>query len=64
MKIKTDKNYEVTKYEFNKGDVKDYSIGVLPGSDVKAIIKGYKYDEEFGMFFSKRAEIAYDITEA
>lgn len=63
MKIKADKNYEVTKYEFNKGDVKDFSIGVLPGSDVKGIIKGYKYDEEFGMFFSRRAEIAYDIAE-
>ena len=54
------KNYEVTKY-LASGEIKRY--GILPESDVKSILKGYKYDADLEMWFSPKANIGYDVKE-
>lgn len=59
MKIRNDKTYNVTKYT----QTQTLDCGNLPGTDVNAILKGYKYDENYGMWFSERGKIGYDVTE-
>ena len=54
-------NYEVEKYE---ADGTNSNLGTLPYEDVKRILKGYKYDEMFEMYFSPKANIGYAISEA
>ena len=62
MKLtKAVQNYEVEKYEAN-GECSN--LGILPYEDVKRILKGYKYDEGFGMYFSPKANIGYAICKA
>ena len=55
------RNYRVERYE-SAGQ--DSELGILPYEDVKRILKGYKYDELLGMYFSGKANIGYYITEA
>lgn len=59
MKLENSKIYRVEKYSAD--DYKNY--GQLPGSDVKSMLKGYKYDAELEMWFSKRGTFGYSITE-
>ncbi len=59
MKIENGKRYNVTKY-FGE-QVSD--IGVLPGEDVKRLLKGYAWDATFEMFFSPKANVGYDVQE-
>lgn len=62
MKINKEvRNYRVIKMSFEDED-KDY--GFLPYEDVVKMLKGYKYDEDMEMYFSSKANFAYDITEA
>lgn len=51
--------FEVTKYTKNKV----YRYGVLPETDVKAILKGYTYDSDLKMWFNKSGNIGYDVKE-
>lgn len=60
MKIEAKKTYKVTKYLVD-GCTSD--IGELDGTDVKSLLKGYSYDETYGMWFSKAAKIGYDVEE-
>lgn len=61
MKIENGKTYMVTKYQQNGTNI-DY--GRLPGEDVKRLLKGYDYDENYGLWFSPKANCGYDIEEA
>lgn len=60
MKIETAKDYKVTKYHAN-GDCSN--LGILPGADVKKILRGYEFDEMFEMWYSKSANVGYDVKE-
>ena len=60
MIIDNNATYEVTKYDRNITT----EVGPLPGADVKALLKGYTYDETFEMWFSKRGTIGYDVRKA
>lgn len=60
MKIDINKLYNVERY--TEKDTRDY--GTLYGSDVKKILRGYTYNEEFEMWFSKKGTIGYYVTEA
>lgn len=60
MEIKKEKLYKVEKYPANG---KSTDLGILPGTDVKSILKGYTYDSTFEMWFSGKANIGYDIEE-
>ena len=53
------KNYEVTRID-SKG-IHEY--GSLAESDVKRMLKGYEYDELFGMWFSPKANVSYTVEE-
>ena len=53
--------YKVEKYLAN-GTCSD--CGRLPKEDVKRMLKGYKYDEEFDMYFSRGANIGYALAKA
>ena len=59
MKISNEKTYEVTKY--TKTETLDY--GCLPGSDVKKILRGCKFDEEMELWFTSKCTIGYEVTE-
>ena len=61
MKIESKKLYKVTKFFSNKDEV--YNLGQLPGEDVKRLLQGYKYDEDFEMWFSTKGTIGYDVVE-
>lgn len=60
MKIEASKTYRMAK--ITKDEYLDY--GTLPGTDVKRILKGYSYDEEFDLWFSKGNKIGYELEEA
>lgn len=62
MRIYNEKAYKVVKYDLKADTTSDY--GILTGADVKSVIGSAKYDEEYGMFFTAKANIGYDITEA
>ena len=61
MEIKKESFYKVTKMAATG---KDSNLGTLPGEDVKKLLKGYTYDETFGLWYSEKATLAYDVTEA
>lgn len=63
MKIEANKNYEMEKYTYKKDDIEVSTYGVLPGTDVKSILKNYKYDSDLDMWFSPKAEIGYYVVE-
>ena len=63
MKIEIGKNYNVEKYVHKTNDIEVSNYGLLPGTDVKSILKGYKYDDDLGMWFSKHANIGYYVCE-
>lgn len=63
MKIENSKNYNVEKYVHKANDIEVSNCGLLPASDVKSILKGYKYDDELGMWFSKAGNIGYYVSE-
>ena len=58
MTIKADKNYKVEKYT-----KEIFDLGILPGTDVKRILKGYEEDELLGMWFSPKCKVAYTVEE-
>jgi len=58
MKIENSKYYRVRKY----GKV-DSDLGTMNGEDVKGLLKGYAYDEDYDMWFSKASTIGYDVQE-
>lgn len=59
MRIESRKHYKVVK--FFGDNVNDY--GILPCEDVKRLLRGYTWDDTFGMFFSPKANIGYDVKE-
>lgn len=58
-RIFKDKRYRVTKYTNDTAS----DCGVLSGDDVHAVLKGYKYDEAFEMYFNASATVGYDVQE-
>lgn len=54
------KYYDVTKY-CHGGKV--FLCGVLSENEVKPMLRGYKYDESLGMWFSEKANVGYDLKE-
>ena len=60
MEIESGKTYEVTKFNYNKESV-DY--GRLPGVDVKRLLSGYEYDENYGMWFTPKAFSSFEVIE-
>ena len=64
MKIDSKKNYRVKRYNTVQID-SDY--GILPGADVKRILKGCTYEcfpwETEGMWFSKSGRFGYTVQE-
>ena len=59
MKIERSKRYRVVK-----STTEDFTdLGVLPGSDVKRLLKGYILDERYDMFFSEKGFTGYVIEE-
>ena len=63
MKIEANKNYEVEKYIYKADDVEVRNYGTISGADVAAMLKGYKYDEMFEMWYSGHANIGYAVQE-
>ena len=61
MKIEATKKYRV--YKMPSCDERIYDLGVLPGTDVKRILKGYEYDPTYELWFSRRGTIGYDVQE-
>lgn len=59
-RIFKNKRYTVERYE-NDGET--LLCGILEGSDVQAILKGFKYDEMFGMYFDNKASVGYFVEE-
>ena len=59
MTIDINKTYHVTKYGKTDSD-----LGNLPGADVRKILKGYTYDDRYGLWYSPAANIGYYIEEA
>ena len=59
MKIESTKSYKVTKDA--KGTISN--LGILNGSDVKVLLKGFKYDEMFDEWFNAKATIGYEVSE-
>lgn len=53
------KYFYVTK--FTSKETLDY--GRLPESDVKALLKGYRYDKEMELWFSINGRVAYEVIE-
>ena len=58
-RIFKDKRYRVTKY--TKDITSD--CGILSGEDVHLILKGYKYDEMFELYYNGSATVGYDVQE-
>lgn len=62
MKLSKKVNYyNVEKFDAN---LNTSSCGRLPYVDVVKLLKGYRYDGDYDMYFSKSANYAYSITEA
>lgn len=59
MRLSKDKTYQVTKYAGGKA----YDMGAYNGKEVREIIGTAKYDEDFNMFFTPKANIGYDVVE-
>ena len=58
MKIENSKYYRVYKYGKTLSD-----LGSMTGADVKNLLKGYAYDTNYDMWFSKACTIGYDVQE-
>ena len=58
MTIDITKTYKVTKFAKT-----DTDLGNLPGTDVRKMLKGYTYDEDFGIWYSPAANIGYSVEE-
>lgn len=54
-----EKTYRVKKYTQEA----TMDCGLLPESDVKKLLKGYTYEPDFEMYFSKKANFAYTVEE-
>ncbi len=61
MKIESGKSYRVERFSTYANDDADY--GILPGDDVKRILKGYTYDEQFQMWYSGSSKVGYSVEE-
>lgn len=59
MKIEPNKLYSVIKYDLQHDTTNNY--GTMTGADVKSVIGTAKYDSDYGMWFTPRANIGYDI---
>lgn len=56
-----DKNYHVLHWVTGEDKARDY--GNLPGKDIKGMLRGYKYEDDLDMWFSKNGNSGYFITE-
>lgn len=64
MKIMAGKEYKVCRYiNHGNGEIEDREYGILPAEDVKTMVRGYKYDSDFDMWFTPKANISLDIQE-
>lgn len=60
-KIYADRVYSVEK--FTESGNGDRNYGALPGSDVKSMLRGYTYNQDLDMWFTKSGRTGYSITE-
>lgn len=58
MKIASKRNYQVTKYVCGN---QLYDLGILPGTDVRRLLKNCEYDERFGLWFTEKATLGYEV---
>ena len=65
MRIRSDLTYRVRRYSTGEMAKRypDCDYGSLPGSDVRSILRGCKYDPEMDMWFTKSFMIGYEVTE-
>lgn len=61
QRIVPDKNYHVLHWVAGEDKARDY--GNLPGKDIKGMLRGYKYEDDLDMWFSKSGNSGYFITE-
>jgi hypothetical protein len=62
MKIENSKYYQVNKMHCSDPS-KDCNYGVISGEELKAIVKGYKWDDDYDMFFSEKGMIGIMVKE-
>ena len=65
MAIDAKKVYSVKRFSTGRATKRypDADFGNLSGSEVKTILRGYTYDADMDMWFSKSRLIGYAITE-
>lgn len=52
----------VTKYIYkSNGDIETHKLGEMSEADYKQLLKGCKYDSTLEMWFTPKANIAYEI---
>lgn len=63
MRIRSNLSYRVRRFSTGKMAKRypDCDYGSLPGSDVRSILKGCKYDPEMDMWFTKSSQIGYSV---
>lgn len=63
MRIRSDRNYHVKRFSTGSAKEKypDCDYGSLPGSDVRSILKGTKYDPEMDMYFRKSFLVGFSV---
>lgn len=63
MRISSKLNYRVRR--FSTGSAKerfpDCDYGVLPGSDVRPILRGCTYDPKYDMWFKKSGLVGFSV---
>ena len=63
MRILSKRNYHVRR--FSTGSAKerfpDCDYGNLPGSDVRGILRGCKYDPTYDMWFKKNNLVGFSV---
>lgn len=65
MAIDAKKVYSVRRFSTGSATKRypDADFGNLPGYEVKSILRGYTYDADMDMWFSKSYLIGYAVTE-
>ena len=63
MRISSKKHYRVRRFSTGSAVKRfpDCNYGSLPGSDVRSILKGCKYDPAFDMYFNKSGLVGYAV---
>lgn len=57
-KIEKGESYFIRQFRSN-GETRNY--GILPAEDVRELLRGYKYDEKYGMWFTSAANRGFTI---